>query len=254
LLRAAIPPAARRAAAGHTALPCAGGTSGTTPASARSHARGRRDRAAHRHCRTARRRHHRAALGSDLELLDGLPAIVAHEATPGHYAHSRALRHVADDIRRSLHSPAFIEGWAHYAEELLLEEGFRADDPRFGIGVALEALIRVTRLAVAIGIHTNAMTLIDATARFTTHAYLPRSAARHEALRATYDPTYGHYTLGKLVIRQARDAARAHWADAYTHRRFHNAVLALGAPPLGILHHVITDADPSETCPPSDTP
>src|SRR5207244_7310004 len=79
-----------------------------------------------------------------------LPAITAHEVAPGHFAHGRVLRTMPTDVRRALHSPAFVEGWAHYTEELCVEEGFRADDPRFVIDVALEALVRVTRLAVAI--------------------------------------------------------------------------------------------------------
>src|SRR5580704_17978038 len=80
-----------------------------------------------------------------------LPGIVVHEVAPGHFSHGRALRRVAGPVRRTLHSAAFVEGWAHYAEELCVEEGFRGDDPRFAIGVWLEALVRVTRLACAIG-------------------------------------------------------------------------------------------------------
>lgn len=73
-----------------------------------------------------------------------LPAITAHEVTPGHFAHGRMiLRTPKSDVRRSLCSSAFVEGWAHYAEELLVEVGFRADDPRFAIGVWIEALVRV---------------------------------------------------------------------------------------------------------------
>ena len=102
-----------------------------------------------------------------------LPAITAHEVTPGHFAHGRMIRLTArGDVRRSLTSLAFVEGWAHYAEELLVEEGFRQDDPRFAIGVWIEALVRVTRLASALGIHRGTMTVEEATARFREDAYL----------------------------------------------------------------------------------
>ncbi|HTU09094.1 MAG TPA: DUF885 family protein, partial [Trebonia sp.] len=80
-----------------------------------------------------------------------LPAITVHEVAPGHFSHHQALRHAVGDVRRTLFSAAFVEGWAHYAEELCVEEGFLADDPRFAIGVWLEALVRVTRLACALG-------------------------------------------------------------------------------------------------------
>jgi hypothetical protein len=164
-----------------------------------------------------------------------LPAITVHEVTPGHFAHGRALRTLTSDTRRLVASAAFIEGWAHYAEELLVEEGFRAGDPRYEIGVCVEALIRVTRLAVSLGLHTGAMTVDEGTARFEADAFLHGPAARSEAQRATFDPTYGRYTWGKLEILRARDRARHLWGSGFSLRRFHEALLAAGAPPLGLL-------------------
>ena len=134
-----------------------------------------------------------------------LPAITVHEVTPGHFAHGRMSRRLTSDVRRCLMSPAFVEGWAHYTEELFVEEGFRADDPRYAIGVAIEALIRVTRLASAIGLHSGSMTLAEATRRFETDSFHQGPAARAEAERAMYDPTYGRYTWGKLEILKLRE-------------------------------------------------
>jgi len=168
-----------------------------------------------------------------------LPAITVHEVTPGHFAHGRLLRGVRGPVRQCLYSNSFVEGWAHYGEELYVEEGFRADDPRFTIGVAVEALIRVTRLASAIGLHTGTMTMEESVARFASDAYLKGPAARSEAERASYDPTYGRYTWGKLEIRRVRAEAQARWGSKYSHRRFHDALLALGAPPLGLLGDAI---------------
>lgn len=164
-----------------------------------------------------------------------LPAITVHEVTPGHFAHGRMLRRARGDVRRTLYSMAFVEGWAHYCEELFVEEGFRADDPRFAIGVAVEALVRVTRLAASIGLHTGSMSMDEAVRRFEEDAFLKGPAARSEAGRAGYDPTYGRYTWGKLEILALRDEAKARWGNRYSHRRFHEAILALGAPPLGLL-------------------
>ena len=164
-----------------------------------------------------------------------LPAITVHEVMPGHFAHGRMLRQVRSEVRRALFSPAFVEGWAHYAEELFVEEGFRDGDPSYAVGVYVEALLRVTRLAVAIGIHTGAMTMDEAVHRFEADAYLAGPAARSEAGRSTWDPTYGRYTLGKLEIRSLRDDATARWGKRFSLRRFHEALLALGAPPLGLM-------------------
>lgn len=164
-----------------------------------------------------------------------LPAITVHEVAPGHFSHHQALRHAAGDVRRTLFSDAFVEGWAHYAEELAVEEGFLADDPRFAIGVWLEALVRVTRLASALGVHTAGWTVDEAAARFATDTHLTGSAALSEARRATFDPTYGRYTWGKLEIMRRREQARASWGAGFTLKRFHSALLALGSPPLGLL-------------------
>jgi hypothetical protein len=164
-----------------------------------------------------------------------LPGIALHEVAPGHFSHGRALRRVTSDVRRTVHSSAFVEGWAHYAEELCVEEGFGVDDPRIVIGVWLEALVRVTRLACAIGVHTAGMTVQQAARRFETDTHLAGPAALSEARRATFDPTYGRYTWGKLEILRLRERARKEWGAGFTLQRFHKALLDLGSPPLGLL-------------------
>jgi hypothetical protein len=164
-----------------------------------------------------------------------LPGITVHEVAPGHFSHGRAIRHAGTAVRRTLHSEAFIEGWAHYAEELCVEEGFCEDDPRFEIGVWLEALIRVTRLACAIGVHTAGLTVAEAARRFESDTHISGPAALSEARRATFDPTYGRYTWGKLEIMALREQARQQWGADFTLNRFHTAMFALGSPPLGLL-------------------
>jgi hypothetical protein len=168
-----------------------------------------------------------------------LPGITVHEVAPGHFSHFRAIRRAEGPVRRTLHSDAFVEGWAHYAEELCVEEGFCADDPRFAIGVWLEALIRVTRLACAIGVHTAGMTVAQAARRFESDTHIIGSAALSEARRATFDPTYGRYTWGKLEIMDLRERARKEWGTGFTLHRFHSAMFALGSPPLGLLSTAI---------------
>jgi hypothetical protein len=164
-----------------------------------------------------------------------LPSITVHEVAPGHFAHGRALRRAPSQVRRVLHSLSFAEGWAHYVEEVCLEEGFRARDPRFAIGVALEALVRVTRLTCAIGLHTGTMDLEDATRLFMRDAHLAPAGAASEARRGTFDAGYGRYTWGKLEILRLRERARRVWGSGYSLPRFHGALLDLGSPPLGLL-------------------
>jgi hypothetical protein len=164
-----------------------------------------------------------------------LPGIAVHEVAPGHFSHGRALRRLTSDVRRTIHSDAFVEGWAHYAEELCVEEGFCADDPRIRVGTWLEALVRVTRLACAIGVHTAGMTVAEAAQRFEADTHLSGPAALSEARRATFDPTYGRYTWGKLEILKLRERARKEWGTGFTLPRFHKAMLDLGSPALGLL-------------------
>jgi len=168
-----------------------------------------------------------------------LPGIVVHEVAPGHFSHGRALRRLDSEVRRTLHSGAFVEGWAHYAEELCIEEGFGADDPRIAIGAWLEALVRVTRLACAIGVHTAGMTVADAARRFESDTHLSGSAALSEARRATFDPAYGQYTWGKLEILKLRERARKDWGTGFSLQRFHKALMDLGSPALGLLGNAV---------------
>lgn len=173
-----------------------------------------------------------------------LPVVAAHETTPGHFAQQRLLCRLArSDVRRSLASEAFVEGWAHYAEELLVEAGYRQDDPRYAIGVWKEALLRVTRLACALGVHAGSMTVAEATRRFEQDAFLAGPAARSEAGRATFDPTYGRYTWGKLEILALRDEAIARRGRRFSLRSFHEALLSLGAPPLATIGDALEGGD-----------
>ncbi|MFJ5549802.1 DUF885 family protein [Streptomyces sp. NPDC093225] len=164
-----------------------------------------------------------------------MPNMAVHEVAPGHASHGLALRRAPSAVRRTLHSEAFVEGWAHYCEELALEQGFRAGDPRVAVAVAQDALRRVTRFACAIGLHTGAMTVADAAARFTADVSLAGPAARHEAQRGLFDPTYGRYTWGKFAVLDLREEAAERWGSGFSLRRFHTALFDLGAPPLGLL-------------------
>jgi uncharacterized protein (DUF885 family) len=118
---------------------------------------------------------------------------------------------------------------------MCVEEGFGAEDQRIAIGIWLEALVRVTRLACAIGVHTAGMTIEDAARRFEADTHLSGPAASSEARRATFDPTYGRYTWGKLEILKLRERTRKDWGAGFTLPRFNKAMLDLGSPPLGLL-------------------
>ena len=165
-----------------------------------------------------------------------LPAITAHEVTPGHFAHGRMIRLAArGDVRRSLTSLAFVEGWAHYAEELLVEQGFRQDDPRFAIGVWIEALVRVTRFASALGVHRGTMTVARRRGAIPNGRVLGGPGGPVRGRPGNVRPYLRPLHLGEAGDPALRDEAIARWGPRFRLRRFHEALLELGAPPLGTI-------------------
>ena len=159
-----------------------------------------------------------------------LPGIAVHEVAPGHFSHGRALRRLPSEVRRNLLSNAFIEGWAHYGEELCVEEGFGADDARIAVGIWLEALVRVTRLACAIGVHTAGMAVPRRRAGSKrTPTWRARRAVRGPArhLRPDLRPVH----LGQAGDVEAARAGGKDWGAGFTLQRFHRALLDLGSPP-----------------------
>lgn len=167
-----------------------------------------------------------------------LPAITVHEAIPGHFAHGQRLRSSKSEVTKTLLSNSFVEGWAHYGEELMLEEGFMSDDPRFQIGVAVEALVRIARVLSTFMQHAEGATVADAARVFEDLAHLKGPAAYSEAERALFDPTYARYSLGKKVIAKERDRAKALMGGTFSLGDFHDALLRYGSPSLGLVEKI----------------
>jgi uncharacterized protein (DUF885 family) len=167
-----------------------------------------------------------------------LADITAHEVAPGHYVHSLFMRRTPGKIRRiwiglnPFPQPSSgQDGWAHYAEQLVSDEGFKREDPRYRLAQTSEALTRICRLIVGIRLHSGEWTLDQAAAFFEREAHLPAPAARQEAVRGTYDPTYGGYFLGKLAALKLRHDYAAAQGDRFNLREFHERVMTNGIAP-----------------------
>jgi uncharacterized protein (DUF885 family) len=170
--------------------------------------------------------------------------ISVHECYPGHYVHFLHRMRIRSTALRSYTSYAFTEGWAHYCEWMMVEAGF--GDPRLKLAMLQDALLRDCRYLSSIGMHTEGWSWEDATRFFMKNAYLDRLPAEREAKRGTWDPGYLNYTLGKLMIRKLRDDwQKAHPKEGL--KDFHDTLLALGAPPLGLAreHLLGTNAGPA---------
>jgi uncharacterized protein (DUF885 family) len=167
-----------------------------------------------------------------------LADITAHEVAPGHYVHSLFMRRTPGKIRRiwiglnPFPQPSSgQDGWAHYAEQLVADEGFKQDNPRYRLAQTSEALTRICRLISGLRLHSGEWSIDRATQLFETEAHLPAPAARQEAVRGTYDPTYGGYFLGKMAALKLRRDVQAARGAAFNLREFHERVMSNGIAP-----------------------
>ena len=158
--------------------------------------------------------------------------ISAHEVWPGHFLQYQHSNRSASPVGRLFGSYAFNEGWAHYSEELVWEAGIGAGDPAVHVGQLKEALLRNVRLLSAIGLHTEGMSISTSEAMFREKAFQDPGSARQQADRGTFDPGYGAYTLGKLMIRKLRKDWTATRGGRAAWQVFHDQFLSYGSPPV----------------------
>ena len=168
-----------------------------------------------------------------------LRSVSVHEAYPGHYVHYLHTRNAKSKLGVVYGAYSFWEGWAHYAEQMMIEEGFGREDPRNILGQLMEALLRDCRYICAIGMHTQGMTVDEATAFFMANAFMEELPARKEAVRGTFDPMYLNYTLGKLMILKLREDYRSEQGENYSLKRFHDTFLSFGAPQIPLVREMM---------------
>ena len=175
-----------------------------------------------------------------------------HEAYPGHYVQFLHLNESpASKVEKIFDSYAFTEGWAHYCEKMMLDEGYGSatnstpseDDvkraAKYRMAQADEALLRLCRFCVSIKMHTQNMSIDEATKFFQENCYYEEKPARQEAMRGTFDPGYLSYTLGKLEILKLRDDYKAQEGDEFSLEKFHNELLNHGMPPIRLLREIM---------------
>jgi len=177
-----------------------------------------------------------------------IPSIAIHEAYPGHYVQFLWVQQAPSKTRKLLGANSNAEGWAHYCEQMLLDEGYGqvgvgAKDAREALFIRLgqlqEALMRDARFIVGIKLHTNQMTFNEAVDFFVKRGYLSPTNARMEALRGTYNPTYLYYTLGKLEILKLRQDVEKKQGSEFSLEKFHNDFMRQGYPPIKIVRRAM---------------
>jgi len=166
-----------------------------------------------------------------------------HEVYAGHYVQFVWLSRAPSKVRRLLGCGSNAEGWAHYNEQMMLDEGYGKGDLKLRLGQLQDALLRDARFIAGIQMHTGKMTVEEATDFFVKEGYQVRPVAEKEAKRGTSDPTYLVYTLGKLEILKLREDYRKMKGGKLDLRAFHDAFLQQGIPPIKIVRRAMLGND-----------
>ena len=172
-------------------------------------------------------------------------SISIHEVYPGHFLHYQHLRRVESKTRKSIMFAlaSFVEGWAHYCEQMMIEAGFGRQDYGVALGQLAEALIRLARFIVGIKLHTEDMSVEQGVRFFRDEAFLEEASARREAERGTFDPTYLVYTAGKLMLLKLRQDYKQQTGKAFSLRTFHDTLLANGTAPFWLHRQLMLGQD-----------
>ena len=175
-----------------------------------------------------------------------------HEAYPGHYVQFLWVHEAPTKARMLLGASSNSEGWAHYCEQMMLDEGFGqpgtgAKDAReaklIRLGQLQDALLRDARFIVGVEMHTGKMSIEQATEFFVKEGYQSKETGLVETKRGTADPTYLYYTLGKLEILKLREDVKKKEGAAFSLEQFHNNFMRQGFPPIKIVRHAMLGDD-----------
>jgi len=165
-----------------------------------------------------------------------------HEAYPGHYVQFLWLQRAPTRVRKLISANTFVEGWAHYCEQMMFDEGY-STDPRLKLGQLQDALMRDARYIAGIEMHTGKMTFDQSVDFFVNEGFQTKETATRETKRGTSDPTYLYYTLGKLEIMKLREDYRKLRGSQFSLQEFHDRLLSQGYPPLKIVRKIMLGND-----------
>ncbi|HLL00822.1 MAG TPA: DUF885 domain-containing protein [Myxococcaceae bacterium] len=163
----------------------------------------------------------------------GLLGITVHEAMPGHFVQLLYEAQVPTEVRKVFNVASVVEGWAHYTEQMMVDEGLGGGDPAIRLGQLRRALQRHARWHAALALHVFGDSVDQAARRYAEIAYFEPFPALREVQRGTFNPTYLYYALGRMQILKLReDYRRAQEArgEKFSLRDFHDRLLRLGLP------------------------
>jgi uncharacterized protein (DUF885 family) len=176
-----------------------------------------------------------------------LQIVTIHEAYPGHYIQFLYAKQYPTKTRRLTYCGTNVEGWAHYCEQMMVEEGYGGDDPKIRLAQLSAALLRDCRFVVGLKLHTQGMTVEQGAQFFEKEGYQEAATAYEEARRGAYNPTYLYYTLGKLQIYKLREDYRRAKGKDYQLETFHNEFVRQGGLPIKLIRRILLPGDTGPT-------
>ena len=172
-----------------------------------------------------------------------LLATTIHEVWPGHFLQFLHANRTENNVGRHFSTYSFVEGWAHYTEQMMIDAGYGDGDPEYRIGQLLNALLRNVRYLSAIGLHAEGMSVEESQTMFLEKAFQDFGNANQQAYRGTFDPGYLNYTLGKLMINKLRGDWTEGRGGEEAWGKYHDQFLSYGSPPVPLIRQQMLGED-----------
>lgn len=166
-----------------------------------------------------------------------------HEVWPGHFLQFLHANRTENNVGRHFSTYSYVEGWAHYTEQMMIDAGYGDGDPEYRIGQLLNALLRNVRYLSAIGLHAEGMSVEESQTMFEEKAFQDFGNANQQAYRGTFDPGYLNYTLGKLMINKLRSDWTEGRGGEEAWGRYHDQFLSYGSPPVPLIREQMLGDD-----------
>jgi hypothetical protein len=155
-----------------------------------------------------------------------------HEAMPGHYVQIWHSNHYNSVLRAVLGSGTFVEGWAVYAEEMMVAEGFRQGDPLYKLSQLKMQLRSIMNAIIDQAIHVDGIDQAETMRLLTQVAFQEEREAAGKWRRAQLSFTQlSTYFVGYQEHLETRGAAQAAQGAAFNLKTYHDGVLSFGSPP-----------------------